>query len=498
MTLKGLRRATGALAVGLVTSAALPTDALAHGLVARADLPIPRWLFGWAAALVLLVSFALLSALWRQPKLESDRWRPISPLLGRLLASRAVQTTCGAVGAALLIVVIWTGFDGTQAVADNFAPTFIYVIFWVGLVAVSVMLGDVFRAFNPWRAIAAAAARFAGFVYRGTPPAPLPYPPRLGRWPAALGILGFGYMELAAGDGAVPRNLAVAALVYSVITLAAMSFFGIDVWLDRGEAFSVYFNLFARISIFERRGAILGVRPPLAGLADLNARLSAGTLALLSVTIGAVSFDGSTEGSLWPSAKTSISTLLSQHGLSATAASRLASTAGLLASVLVVFALYRLGAAGARRYAGGPEGGSSGQQGEPGRVARGPASIELAFVHSLVPIALAYVGAHYLTFLLTQGQAILPLASDPLGRGWNLFGTANRVVDYGIIGVTATWYVQVALVVAGHVAGLTAAHDRALVLYRDTRLAQRSQYWMLAVMVLFTFLALFLLAQSRL
>jgi hypothetical protein len=110
----------------------------------------------------------------------------------------------------------------------------------------------------------------------------------------------------------------------------------------------------------------------------------------------------------------------------------------------------------------------------------------------------AYVGAHYLSFLLTQGQAIVPLASDPLGHGWNLFGGADRVVNYGIIGVTATWYVQVALVIGGHVAGLTAAHDRALVLYSQTRVAMRSQYWMLGVMICFTLLALTLLAQARL
>ena len=122
-----------------------------------------------------------------------------------------------------------------------------------------------------------------------------------------------------------------------------------------------------------------------------------------------------------------------------------------------------------------------------------------AFVHSLVPIAAAYVGAHYISFLLTQGQAVVPLASDPLGQGWNLFGTANLTVDYGIIGVTAVWYLQVGLVISGHVAGLISAHDSALVLYRGrTALAVRSQYWMLGVMVGFTLTALLLLAQAQL
>jgi hypothetical protein len=118
-------------------------------------------------------------------------------------------------------------------------------------------------------------------------------------------------------------------------------------------------------------------------------------------------------------------------------------------------------------------------------------------VHSLVPIALAYVAAHYFTLLLFQGQAIWFLASDPLGDGSNLFGTADRQVDYGVIGANATWYWQVGLVVAGHVTALVLAHDRALALYEDTKQAVRSQYWMLAVMVGFTSLALWLLSQSN-
>jgi hypothetical protein len=120
-----------------------------------------------------------------------------------------------------------------------------------------------------------------------------------------------------------------------------------------------------------------------------------------------------------------------------------------------------------------------------------------AFVHTLVPIALAYVAAHYLTLLLFQGQALSFLASDPLGDGSNLFGTADIQIDYTLIGANATWYWQVGFVVAGHVLALTLAHDRALALYQDAKLGVRSQYWMLAVMVGFTSLALWLLSQAN-
>jgi hypothetical protein len=125
------------------------------------------------------------------------------------------------------------------------------------------------------------------------------------------------------------------------------------------------------------------------------------------------------------------------------------------------------------------------------------AQLRRRFVHTLVPIAMVYVAAHYLTYLLFQGQAMAYLASDPIGRGWDLFGTASSAIDYSLISQDGTWYAQVAFVVAGHVAALVLAHDRALSLYARAETAVRSQYWMLGVMVGFTTLALWLLAQAN-
>ncbi len=111
-----------------------------------------------------------------------------------------------------------------------------------------------------------------------------------------------------------------------------------------------------------------------------------------------------------------------------------------------------------------------------------------------MPIAFAYVLAHYFSLLLWQSQAMGYLISDPLGNGSNLFGTSNLQIDYHVISYAAIWYVQVAALVSGHVGGLALAHDRALVLYKDPEEAVRSQYWMLAVMVAFTSFGLWLLS----
>jgi hypothetical protein len=452
---------------------------LAHGLVARSDLPIPEWLFGWAAAMVLVISFVALAILWPEPRLQRESWRPLPGGIGRVLAGRPVQIICGAIGVFLLGLVVYTGLQGVQSSTANFAPTFIYVIFWLGFVPASVLLGDVFRAFNPWRAIGRAVAWVARIAARGELPAPLSYPERLGRWPAAAGVFAFATLELVASNGDRPENLAIATLIYSALTFIAMALYGVERWCDRGEAFSVYFNLFSRLSPVSTRDGEVGLRKPLSGLPALEP--AAGTVPLLAVMIGSVSFDGAAEAAPWTKIAPDIAQFFQDVGLSPQNALELTFLLGLLASVLLVYGFYRLGILGARSVGGGLS----------------ADRLASAFAHSLVPIALAYVAAHYFTLLLFQGQAMAFLVSDPLGDGSDLFGTADSQIDYTIIGGEATWYWQVGFVVAGHVTALILAHDRALALYDDAKLAVRSQYWMLAVMVGFTSLALWLLSQAN-
>jgi hypothetical protein len=122
------------------------------------------------------------------------------------------------------------------------------------------------------------------------------------------------------------------------------------------------------------------------------------------------------------------------------------------------------------------------------------AELASGFVHTLAPIAFGYLLAHYFSYLVTNGQAIGSLVSDPMGTGANIFGTAGARIDYGILSAAAIWYVQVAALVGGHVSGLVLAHDRALVVYDDAEEAAQSQRWMLVVMVTFTCLGLWLLS----
>lgn len=470
------RRLAFAGAGALLAALGAAPPAQAHALESRVDLPIPEWLFVWAASLVLIVSFVTMSVAWREPKLERPGNRNL-PRLGWLLRP-PIEGLCGALGVALLVLVVWSGFAGTSAPDQNFAPTFVFVTFWLGMAVLSVLFGNVFRAFNPWRAIARTASWIGDRVTRGNLPAPLPYPSALGRWPAVAGIIGFLLLELVF-SGETPDTLATAALIYTATTLLAMGAYGTETWLDKGEAFSVYFRMLSFLSPFRRKDDRIAFGKPLRGAWDWFAER--GSVALVLVVIGATAFDGATEGPLVDPISTVFGWLF-DAGVDQVAATRLTNSAFLIGSVLLVAAVFWLGAWGMDSVRGAPRLGALGG----------------LFAHSLIPIALAYLVVHYLSFFLYQVQAQFTfLLSDPLGKGWDLFGTASGGINYSIFSSEQTWYIQVGALVIGHVTGLVYAHDKALVVYGDVRSATRSQYWMLAVMVAFTSLGLFLLSQAN-
>lgn len=468
-------RACGALVAALLLSgAALPAGAQAHGLVGRTDLPIPQWLFAWVAAVVLIVSFAALSLLWPQPRLERAvaTRRLQVPLLLRVLA--------GALGVAFFALVVYAGFAGTEVPTANLAPTAIYVLVWVGMPVLSVVFGDVWRVVDPWRAVARAGV-WALRAVRGAGAAPLrpplTYPDWLGRWPAAVGVAAFAWLELVYVDRDVPSTLATLTLLYALVQLLGMGLFGIERWRSRADAFAVLFEFFGRIAPLELRDGTVSTRPLLSGLPRLDAAVP-GTVAMTAVMIGTTTFDGASNGELWTSVAGPLQDFFGDLGLGVTPSAELASTVGLLAAIVFVGGFYRIGIAGMRTVGGDHTSGELAQR----------------FAHTLVPIAFGYLLAHYFSLLAFQGQSLAYLASDPLGNGSNLFGTADATVNYTVLSAASIWYVQVAALVAGHVAGLVLAHDRALTLYRDAREAVRSQYWMLVVMVGFTCLGLWLLS----
>ena len=418
---------------------------VAHGLVGRADLPLPVSAFAGAAAVVLAVSFAALAAGWTRPRFEAGE---DGDATARREPPLALQVAGGVVGVALFVLGVYAGLTGTDVPTQNLLPTLVFVVMWVAVPMVSLLAGDVFRHVNPWRAI----GRLTGWAAArtGADTEPLAYPERLGRWPAAIGIVLFAAVELCWGKGNDPQTLAILAILYSLVQFAGMGLYGVETWSRNGDAFGVYFSLFARLSPF--------------GPGPTRLDAGAGTVAVLVAAIGATTFDGAKEGNVLGEVLPDLQDGFGGLGFSKGTSLELAFLVGLLVTLAFVAAIYLIGAR---------------------RLAR-------PLAHSLIPIAAAYVVAHYFSLAVFQLQAVPSLLADPTGSD-----PGGADVDYGIVSATAIWWVQVAALVAGHVGALVLAHDRALALHERPRDATRSQLAMLAVMIAFTCVGLFQLSAAN-
>jgi len=433
---------------------------LAHGLGGRVDLPVPRWLFVFGAGTALIVSFVLLSALWKTPRFEArpadpGRWNPLQ----RLLTSRWVEWAIRLASLGLFAVVTAASFRRVGS-TETIGPVVVFVWFWVGLTFAHALLGNWWATISPFDTL----GRLLGLEDGPEDPARA-YPRAWGRWPAAIGLFGFVWVELVDPFRGRPGTLGALIVAYTLVQLAGMSRFGREEWTRNAETFAVYLGLLAAMAPFARdeEGRVI-VRPPLAGLAELRPR--PGVLALVMVALGSTTFDGLSRTSWWG--------LLTGGlvGLGRTAAF----TAGLLGTILAVAGVYALAMVAAARVSGGRW-----------------HVLAVRFAHSLVPIVFAYAVAHYFSFLLIEGQIGLARLSDPFGFGWDLFGTSGWVVNLTLLSATLVWYVQVLAIVAGHIGGVVLAHDRAIAMF-DAAFALRTQYALLAVMVLFTASGLLILS----
>ena len=450
---------------------------LAHGIGGVRDLPVPEAYFFWTAAVVLVVSFVLLGALWREPLLAgNERGRALPVRLSRLLLSRPLRVLLQSLSVALFALTFSAALFGTTTELLNFAPTFVYVIFWLGIPCLSVLFGNVWRVLSPWRAIADGTVWLLERGGREASPV-LEWTGRWGRYPAAAALFAFVALELAHPRPAYPRTLAIAIALYTYWALAGMVVYGREAWTRSGEGFAVAFGLLARIAPFTVREGSVAVRWPFTGLA--GADRTPGTLVFVAVMLGSTSFDGFSRTLWWQNRLLDVQARLAGSSQRVVdLATTLVNVAGLAAFVAAVVLTY-LSAMWAAR-----------------ALVRAPRSLVPDFVLPLVPIAAAYLVAHYFSLFVIYGQFVITLISDPFGKGWDLFGTADFAPNLTVVSINTVWYVQVAALVVGHVAGLAIAHDRAVSLFEDRRAALRSQYPLLALMVLYTVGGLWVLSRG--
>lgn len=460
---------------GLATVAvAWPDGALAHGVQGRAETPIPVSAFFWVAATVLVVSFVGLGVGWSRPRLVRIPWRAVPRWLEQVAFSPLLIWSLRLIVLAAFVLLVCAAAFGSTRLNANIAPLAIFVVWWVGLVPVTVLLGDVWREVNPWSTL----ARLMG-VRELTDRA---LPRWIGWWPATFLLVAWAWLELVFPTAARPRMIAACLIVYTLFTLVAMFRYGWRRWLDHGEVFSVYTAVLATLSPWETREIEgrrrLGLRPPIVGVTALSDRPA--SVAFIGALVATVSFDGLSGSDFWATRDVTAAERLIKAGFESFTAGIIVATIGLLVTLAVVIGAYLVCAWMSARIGGFPNLRSVGGD----------------FAHTLVPIALAYFVAHYFTLLVFSGQDIVRLASDPFGNGSDLFGTADYRIDFQLVSPNAIWAVQVGAIVIGHVVALALAHDRALQLSPSHRTAVASQAPMLVLMVALTVLGLWSLSEG--
>jgi hypothetical protein len=487
-----------------------PGTAFAHGFGQRYDLPVPLWLWVAAAAAAVVLSFAIIGLfVGTSPGVDGYRgyWR-LNLLrfpLGRRLAGPRVRLAVRLLSVGLVVLILVAALAGDPSPTRNLAPTAIWVAWWVGFAYLSALVGNLWAVVNPWSAIFGWGERLIGprrTVRR--------YPDWLGVWPAVALFAAFAWVELIYTGRSIPSRLGRLVIGYSILTWTAMALFGRATWLRRGDPFATAFGVLARFSPTEirvtdrevcrrcelpcaaRDGSCLecgecfdrtvpsrrewNLRPFAAGLLN-TADVSPSMVVFVLLLLSTVTFDGFTATPAWARLDGALYAALAPLG---EARLTVIGTLGLLGFPLVFVAVYLLFA----RWMAW----MGGEQLTTGTVAR-------LFVLSLVPIAIAYHLAHYFTYLLVQGQLLIRLASDPLGLGWNLFGTARYRPEIGIVGARAVWYTSVVAIVLGHVIAVYVAHVVATREFRDRRAALGSQIPMLVLMVGYTVVSLWIIAQ---
>jgi hypothetical protein len=454
----------------------IATPAGAHGFGQRYELPLPLSLYLFGAAAAVALSFVVFGLFVRGA--PAPRARPQVDLLattfGRIAGHAAVALLLRLAVLALFAVTVLAGLFGDQNPYRNIAPTLVWIVWWVGFVYISAFVGDVWALVNPWRTLFdGAQSVYRRLGGRGELGARLPYPPSLGAWPACLLLFAFAWTELVYPHAALPAHIAWLAIGYSVLTWAGMLTFGRDAWLKNGEVFSLVFGTFARFAPIEVRDGRLLLRPFGRGLLE-SRPVAASTMAFILLLLATVLYDGLIGTGEWALFEDTL-----REGMPSLTGIALRS-AGLLVIWLLFLGAY-LGICAAMSWvaSGSPR----------------PLEVARCFALTLIPIAIGYHVAHYLVFLLVQGQYIIPLVSDPFGRGWDLFGTAGYRVDIAIAGARFAWYMAVAAIVTGHVLAVYLAHRRAIEVFAPVRVALATQVLLTALMVVYTFIGLSITAQ---
>jgi hypothetical protein len=444
---------------------------LAHAAPISYKFPLPIWLYVIAggAAVLLSAPAAMFAVREAQP---TERLGPdIYPVVRRIRLGPVVTT----IGTLIIIVALAGGLFSTTEQSTEFfenpVTLLTWVDFWVGLGIVSWLVGNVWERVSPLNIAARALDR--ALAVRGVQP--LAYPTWLGQRPAVALLLVWSWMELIWGPAKEPRTLALLLVGYMIATLVGSAIFGAETWLGNVELFSVFSRTLSRFSPLELRPFVpevwaatdpsersARVRLYGAGLRT-DPPLPVGGGAFVLATLATVVFDGWSQTDRFGSLQQRFYdrwSFLAAHV-------DVLQTLSMLAVVVVFIGAYLL-------------------------VTRRGAS---ALAVTLIPIAAVYFTAHYFAYLLIAGEDTPAVLVDPFGHTWNPFGWGEYPLWKGIAPAGLIWWLQVLVIVWGHVAAVFAAHRLALRAATRGR-ALLAQVPLVALMVAYTVAGLWVLAQQ--
>ncbi|SDJ95947.1 hypothetical protein SAMN05428985_10217 [Nocardioides sp. YR527] len=434
----------------------LPT----HGIGGAQDLPIPASYAITGAGVALVISFGVLLVAWRRPRFDgAGAGRPLPAPLAGLIESTWLSIVARVIGIVLVGYAAWAMIWGPDLALN---PIFgiVYVLLWVGLVPASLVLGPVWRAISPLRTFHRGIAKVAGTSPRE---GLVTLPSWVGYWPATVGLFAFVWLELVNEQANYLATVQTWFAVWAAALIIGAAVFG-DVWFERADPFEVYSTLIAQFSPVGRRsdGQLVWQWP----LVHLDAFApSPSRVAVVAVLLGSTAYDSFSRSQHW--VRFSQAVLIDMT---------LLGTLTLLAFCVFVGATFSLGTMATA---------------VPPHLRR--TRLPALFAHSVVPIIVGYVIAHYLTLLLEFGQQVLIQLSDPMVIGANLLGTADWTAVYFLSEQPTTLAtIKVLAVLAGHILGVIAAHDRAVRLLPRGHQAT-GQLALLVVMLVYTVGGLYLL-----
>jgi hypothetical protein len=458
---------------GSLLVVSVPALVAAHGFGQRIDLPVPLYLYLFGGGALVALSFILLGlmpsrmgeVLRAYPKYDLAQF-----VWFRALASKTALLPLKLLFVVLLVVAVASGLFGEENAAFNMLPTVVWILFAIGVTFVSAFLGNVWSVVNPFKTLyeyGEAALKKAGVVWEREA-----LPAWLGIWTALALFFAFRWIENVSLLSSEPRALSLFVLIYGTITFSGMALYGKDEWLKKGDPFSVFFSFLSRFSVTEAgEDGRVYIRPPGVGLLNQSAT-SVSEVAFVLFMLSSVAADGV------------LATPLFQDVFRALLGFGLpwffVGTMGLFGLFVAFIAAYY-----SFSYLT--------------KIVSGDASpvldVAKRYIFSLLPIAIAYEVAHYVSILVIEGQRLFYLISDPFGWGWNLFGTAQYEINYTALNLKMLWNVQVGLIVIGHVVAVIIAHAIAERFFKDRRRALISQYPMLVLMIFYSCLSLWIMAQ---